>query len=78
NNAYLDRNGLQVEEDTIIFDMVGSDGSYARIRVNCVTNSWRELRRGWFNSETEVQYHNTNNDSALNSYRQKIFNAVCR
>jgi hypothetical protein len=78
NNVYIDFSGLQIKKDIVIFDMVSSDGNYARIQVNCVTNSWRELRRGWFNSQTEVQYYETGNDAALNSYRQKIFNAVCR
>ena len=77
NNVYIDRNGLKITGDIVIFDMVSSDGTYSRIQVNCATNSWRELRRGWFNSETRVQYHNTENDSALNAYRQKIFNAIC-
>lgn len=82
DNVYVDINGIMKDKDVIIFDMVGSDASYGRIKINCLTNSWNELRSGIFLSESKISYqeYDENNNSLNpyeNSYQEKIFRFVC-
>jgi len=80
DSAYININSISRKGNLVIFDVVNSDVSYARVEGNCRKNQFRPLRQGEFLSATRVSYqeHNENEPWAeANSYQIELISFAC-
>jgi len=76
--AYIDINGIERDEDLVIFDIVNSDASYSRVEGNCKTNQFRPLRFGHFETQTTVIYQEYDESwKAANEYQGQLLRFAC-
>lgn len=77
--AFVDINGIIQKGETVIFDLVNPDASYARVEANCKTNQFRAIRQGDFESKTRIHYARRINswNFARGEYQQALLNFIC-
>jgi hypothetical protein len=77
--AYINENSKIERGETIIYDLVNSDASYTRVEFNCETLQYRNLRSGYFESSTRVNFSSKVGGWAYptSPYHSKLLTFVC-
>ena len=77
--TYVNKNRVSESGNILTYDLVESDAGYARIEVNCQTNQYRAIHKGFFESNTRVNYRNIKDtwNYPTDSYKQAILKFIC-
>lgn len=79
NPAYVDVNEITRNDDISIYDLVDTDGGYTRVETNCRTRQFRAVRKGFFESSTQVNYMNqvAHWQEPTSSYHKALLTFMC-
>lgn len=77
--AYVDTNGVIINEDIVTFDILHPNVNYSRVEANCRTNEFRATRQGYFESPTRLSYVALVDPwkTATEPYHQAFLRLVC-
>jgi hypothetical protein len=80
--AQVDINSISKNGAITTYDLVESNGNYARIEVNCQTTEFRAIRYGYFETKDRVNFSDVrsvkNWQPPSNSYQRSIQSFVCK
>jgi hypothetical protein len=82
--AFVDINSISKNGDITTYDLIESNGNYARIEINCQTKEFRDIRYGYFETKDRVNFTNRADRLALafsppeNLYQKSIISFACK
>lgn len=85
--AQVDINSILKNGDVTTYDLIESNGNYARIEENCKTKKSRAIRYGYFETKNRVSFQDRRTvrewqplewSTPTNSYQRSIQTFVCR